>query len=227
VEHRKGIAHLDLTSLITQFRENITKRAKETIPEKLIGFYGEKVTRDFLEGLDEVELVEQASLEEDWQQKIDFFIKFKGVEEPLAVQFTFGPYEAKKGLCTVVTKKKNPESKINPKESLNCPLVLVKGNYQRFSQAWRSWFLEAEGKPKRKAADYLPNVEKAHLLLQLLRTPNKEQRRIIEKIAVPFLRDAVEIAIGRSISVKRKVELSSLPPEFLEKMIEEVRRLKL
>jgi hypothetical protein len=221
MRHKKGIAHLDLISLLGRILNRIyyPEKKEEVFTPEIFGFYGEKMMRDFLREFEEVEIVERATQEEDWGQGIDMFVKFREIDMPLAIQFTFRSYENKKNLYgkKTVKKKENPKSEINPTDAVNCPLVLVRGSYRLFGEACDEWFRKSREKPKAKAIDYLSKKEKLHLLLQLMRTSNKEQKEVIERIIESYRKDKAPII----------PPLSSWNPEELERLIERTQKMKI
>lgn len=229
--HKKGISHLDLTFLLGRIDEKLRDpRMKEKFfPPEIFGFYGERMMRDFLREFEEVEAVERATEEEDWRQRIDIFVKFQGVDRPLAIQFTFEDYEKKKNLYGMKTsiKKANPKSKINPRESAECSLVLVRGNSKIFDKACDEWFRKSREEPEKKAINYLSEKEKLHLVLQLLRTENEEQKEVIEKMADPYLRKFFKkYCPGQKNFEEKLIPLSKFNPGALEELIEFVHGTK-
>lgn len=87
-----------------------------------------------------VEKVERGTKEEDIRKKVDFWIKFVGIEEPLGIQYTISDKEDNiqekldflRGRKFLVKKEKRPDSEID--WSGNANVVLVRGNKQRMAK---------------------------------------------------------------------------------------------
>lgn len=217
---QRAMTLLNATSLCTDVEERITGNMRENIfPPELFGFYGEKMVRDFLQECEGIEIVERATEKEDYQQKSDMFLKFKNIEIPLAIQFTFQTLQKKTGLCSEINKKQNNKSAINPFDNIKCPLILVNGHYHIFQKACYKWFDDSQKNPDATAIDYLPDEEKLYILMQLLRTKNKEQKNIIETIINPLLKRYYQKILHRQPMSDKLLNLSKYNVDQLEKLI--------
>ena len=81
-----------------------------------------------------VEKVEKGTKVEDQRRKVDFWVKFAGIEEPLGIQYTVSSNENKirekkeflRSINFIAKKEKRPDAEINWSGKAN--LVLVRGN---------------------------------------------------------------------------------------------------
>lgn len=116
----------------------ISNPTKKEFPdyEETFGHIAEKIIRDSIgkkAGLF-IENVEQGTKPEDYRMKVDFWIKFIGVDAPLGIQYTVSDNEDKiqekkdflRSRNFSAKKEKRPDAEIN--WSGNANVVLVRGN---------------------------------------------------------------------------------------------------
>jgi|SRR3989338_3954670 len=111
---------------------------KEKLPdyEENFGHVAEVIIRDSIreKAILFVEKVEKGTKPEDYRMKVDFWIKFVGIEEPLGIQYTVSSNEDKiqekldflRSRNFLAKKEKRPDAEIN--WSGNANVVLVRGN---------------------------------------------------------------------------------------------------
>lgn len=127
--------------------------------------WGERMVRELLALHPDVKEVEKVTRETDLEHKTDAFLVFE--KGWVALQITLAGFERQK--------ENNLEDKF--KEVLgkagttyygkeDVPLTMVRGNKQRFKEAFSSW--NAEGRKRKSPVDYL--ARKDHLANELIRS---------------------------------------------------------
>lgn len=89
-----------------------------------------------------IESVEKGTRTEDYRRKVDFWIKFASIEEPLGIQYTVSSNENKirekkeflRSINFVAKKEKRPDAEISWYGNAN--LVLVRGNKIKMARLW-------------------------------------------------------------------------------------------
>lgn len=120
--------------------------AKEKLPdyEENFGHIAEAIIRDSIgkkAGM-LVEKVEKGTKAEDIREKVDFWIKFREIDEPLGIQYTCSNNENKiqdkrdflRKADNIVKKEEKPDAEI--KWSGNANVILVRGNMAKLVKIW-------------------------------------------------------------------------------------------
>jgi len=162
--------------------------AKENFPtyEEKFGHLAEKIIRSALGKRDVfVEKIEQGTRQEDYRQKVDFWIQLKDMIEPIGIQFTTNPkkYEEKKEYLRrrnfIAKKEKRVDSEID--WSGNANVVVILGDHAKMLGYWKK--IEQEGaKPEDIVSDAFIVDFFRQLLIEFDEANPPMKRMIMENI---------------------------------------------
>lgn len=89
-----------------------------------------------------VEKVEKGTKPEDYRGKVDFWIKFVGIEQPIGIQYTISDNKTKikekldflRSVNNMAKKEKHPDAEID--WSGNANVILIKGDKKKMAHCW-------------------------------------------------------------------------------------------
>lgn len=89
-----------------------------------------------------VEKVEKGTKPEDYRGKVDFWIKFAGIEQPVGIQYTISDNEVKikekldflRSVSNIAKKEKRSDSEIDWAGNAN--VVLIRGDKRKMARCW-------------------------------------------------------------------------------------------
>lgn len=136
-----------------------------------------------------IEEVEMGTEYEDKIGKIDFWIKFRGIDEPIAIQFTFTHSAQKmtekiKNLPQFAKKEQRNNSLI--KWDKNAELILIACDKANIARAWKNFEEKSGREINIKPSDKIDSKIMIDILRQVLEKVNPAKKQIIINLLKDF-----------------------------------------
>lgn len=170
--------------------------SRESFGHQTEGFVAES-----LADISSIEIIEMASEEEDTKKGIDFWIKFRGWDAPVGVQFTGSedPQRMKEKIERFpqrVTKEDTPISKIKG-EGKTCWVILARGPLAEFGRHYDAYIAMRKDQKDPRPSQIIPEHLIADIYRQILKGYSQalgnDQPRLREEFLATVARHSAAI----------------------------------